>query len=325
MEPLESTTHPGFYLIPGYSRYVISESGTILDLVDGGEVTQSRNPAGYINVYLHGDHGKRFTWGLHRLLCFVFKNPGRPIKGLVVNHENGVKDCNELWNLEWETYTGNAEHAGYNGLTTKCVPVLVRDVATGEVVEYPSAIKCARDLGITKDAVIWRINSKGLTTFPDGRQYKRLRDEGEWGLSEGSGLLVRELLTGKIKTFAKQRTASAILGVSEAAISTWLMLPNQPVLPGYIQMKLQSDPSPWRSVADPYLELDNHTKQRSVVVIDEMDDSLRVYPSAAAAAKEHGISVTLLNYRLKRPHRSYDGYRFVYYSDHVLSEGPVSQ
>lgn len=340
MNPIELKDWPGFYAIPGYSRYGISETGVVIRVVDGSSLQGSRNPAGYVNIRITSDEKIRkvMTWGRHRLMCYVFKHPGRSIDGLVVNHKDGIKGNDYLDNLEWMTYTENAEHAGYNQLTGKCVPVLVRDSLTGIVIEYPSAIKCARDLGLTKDAVLWRIVSKGQKVFPDGRQYKRLHDEEDWFIPEreakrtfpernGKVVLVRELLTGKIKSFSKLKTLAMILGTHQSKLTLWLKQDNQPVLPGYIQLKLSTDQTPWRHVDDPYLELDLYTKKRSVVVIDDTCESIEIFPQGTDAARKYNISATLLDYRLKRPDRVFgDGYRFMYYSDYAkANNGPVNQ
>jgi len=338
MNPIELEDYPGFYEISGYSRYGISITGEVIRRADGKYLQGSRNPKGYFNFRLIGDNGKVLTWGRHRLMCFVFKHPGYPIDNLVVNHKNCIKGDDFLDNLEWETYTGNAEHAGYNQLTSKCVPVLVRDSVTGIVIEFPSAIKCALNLGLTKDAVLWRIMSKGQKVFPDGRQYKRLHDEEDWFIPgkelrktfpdrNGKVVLVRELLTGKIKSFSKLKTLAMLLGTNQSKLTLWLKQENQPVLPGYIQVKLASDPKPWRHVEDPYLELDLYTKKRSVVVIDDTCESIEIFPQCTDAARKFDISPTLLDYRLKRPDRAYgDGYRFMYYSDYAArNNGPVNQ
>lgn len=337
MNQIEINNYPGFYEISGYTRYGISIEGKVIRRADGEFLKGSLNPKGYFNFRLVGDNGKVLTWGRHRLMCFVFKHPGTPIDNLVVNHKNSVKGDDFLDNLEWVTYTGNAEHAGYNQLTTKCVPVLVRDSVTESIVEFPSAIKCARSLGITKDAVLWRIMSKGQKVFPDGRQYKRLHDEEDWFIPgkelskafpdrNGKAVLVRELLTGKIKSFSKLKTLAMLLNTNQSKLTLWLKHENQPVLPGYIQMKLANDSSPWRPVDDPYMELDLYTKKRSVVVIDDTCELIEIFPQATDAARKFDISATLLDYRLKHPDRVYgDGYRFMYYSDYAMqNNGPIN-
>ena len=54
---------------------------------------------------------------VHRLMMFIFCYfPG--CEELVVNHKDGVKDHNWLWNLEWTTHKENAEHAWEMGLCT---------------------------------------------------------------------------------------------------------------------------------------------------------------------------------------------------------------
>ena len=113
------------------------------------------------------------------------------------------------------------------------------------------------------------------------------------------------------------------LGVSEAAISTWVRKPNQPVLPGLIQIKLASDPSPWRKVTDMYKELAEFTKHKPVVVIDTIRDIEKIYESARQCAMAMGIKPTALHHRLQSAGNTVfsDGCRFCYYD--VFKNGPL--
>lgn len=55
---------------------------------------------------------------LHRLMLIIYnKVPG--YENLIVNHKDGIKYHNWLWNLEWTDYVGNTKHALENGLFKK--------------------------------------------------------------------------------------------------------------------------------------------------------------------------------------------------------------
>lgn len=165
--PTQSDLFPGFYCIPEFSNYVISKSGDVINIRNKYFLKGSTNPAGYFNYRLKRDDGYIFTWGRHRLLCRVFKYPGPEFDDLVVNHTNGIKGDDCLDNLEVVTQQENVNHAGSNGLTTKCCPISVRDVDTGEIQYFPSIVECARTFGLSKDAINYRVSSGEKFIFPE--------------------------------------------------------------------------------------------------------------------------------------------------------------
>ena len=86
--PKESSDYLGYYEIPGYSKYVISREGDVINKDKGTVLLGSINPAGYKNYRLTGNNKHIHTWGRHRLMGFVFKYPGMDITDLVINHKN---------------------------------------------------------------------------------------------------------------------------------------------------------------------------------------------------------------------------------------------
>ena len=68
-------------------------------------------------------NGVEIKMALHRLIAMYFckipkrhKKKGLTFDDLVVNHKNGLKNCNASFNLEWVTSTENTDHAWKNGL-----------------------------------------------------------------------------------------------------------------------------------------------------------------------------------------------------------------
>jgi hypothetical protein len=97
------------------------------------------NNSGYLLVHLHLDN-KRTAHLVHRLVAVAFL-PAPTAR--TVNHKNGVKQDNQVANLEWATDTENKLHAVANGLNAQAIPVA--DPTTGRRFEsITQAAKASR-------------------------------------------------------------------------------------------------------------------------------------------------------------------------------------
>lgn len=319
-----------FKPIDGYSKYLINPVGRVYNHERQAFLQGSVNPDGYVNIRLTDDQGNTKTWGLHRLLGFVFIPYKGSIDDLVINHINGKKSDNRLENLEWATYQENVEHAGKEGLTAKCIPILVRDAVTGEISEFPSFAECVRQFGLTKDALSYRVKTKGQRVFPEKKQYMSKNSDESFAVKDVSvallengrseKVLVKHLLNDCVVEYNTCSELAQVLGVSAATISNWLSRDDQPVLPGFIMLKRASSEENWREVGDVYLELEKFTTKRCVVLWNDVDHI--VYPSAIECAVENRLSATALNYRLKSNGGKVfkDGYRYSYYRDFIAND-----
>lgn len=333
----QTKDYPDFYHIPDFTRYGIKEDGTVINRITGNVLEGSVNPDGYHNVRLTDDFGKTFTWGMHRLLAYIFKNPGVDITDLVVNHKNGIKSDNRLDNLEWVTYQGNAEHAGANGLTEKCKPVSVRDVDTGETKRFPSVIECARFFNLTKDAVTHRLKFNGERVFPERKQYRYGHDDSPWFIPSESSLeyiqygrerkvMVKDLSTDIVTIYNKASDAAEAIGVAVSTLSMWLSDNiNQPIRSGFVQVKWYDDVSPWRVPLQPYTEYREQTGKRAVCVRDPVKQITVIYISGIECCHALNLKPTTLNYRLKSKGQTVfpDGNTYTYLDEY--ESGPVNQ
>jgi len=101
----------------GFSRYLISNKGSVYDKKLKCYVARTPNEDGYLKVTLRDDNEKRKSFSVHRLvaICFI-PNPNKLPE---VNHKDGVKKrCTER-NLEWVTHKDNIQHAWDTGLLKK--------------------------------------------------------------------------------------------------------------------------------------------------------------------------------------------------------------
>lgn len=330
-EPIETKEYPGFYEIPGFSRYGISREGKIVNKRTGNIINGSTAEHGYWSFTLISDQNfVLIRKGRHRLLGTVFLHPGCAIEDLVVNHLNGIPGDDRLENLEWTTDLGNIEHAGRMGLSPKCIPISVRDVRTGEVKDYPSIVEYAREVGWSKDKVNWRVKVGEGRIFPEGKQYRPASVTTPWYIHEDidrailrngcrNVTLIKDVLNGEVTEFPSLTEAARKLRISNAALSIWIAQRDFPVLPGFIQAKFAHDPRPWRPVSDPYLEIEMSMASRVVKVIEDKTGEELIFLSLVECANAMGLKPTALSYRLKSKGATVfaDGRRYAYYSDTI--------
>lgn len=104
---LESLDLRPIYWISTYGRVYNEVTGYIMKghIVENGYVVVSFRTRDNVRVYRH----------VHRLMMLMFCPIENP-ELFVVNHKNGKKTDNYIWNLEWTTQKGNVEHAFRTGL-----------------------------------------------------------------------------------------------------------------------------------------------------------------------------------------------------------------
>lgn len=95
--------------------YLISNTGLIYSEYTNRFIIPHINHAGYLQVSLMTESGRVFR-KVHRLVLICFK-PILNYNLYEVNHIDGNKQHNYLWNLEWATAKQNKLHAIKNGLS----------------------------------------------------------------------------------------------------------------------------------------------------------------------------------------------------------------
>lgn len=148
----ESEDYPGYYLVPGLTSTLINAKGVVIDISKNWCPLPTVNLDGYPCV--NSDNDRQF---IHRLLAETFI-PKPFIDGdLDVNHIDGVKANNDLANLEWATRSENCLHAYRTGLRDDNVPVLVKDLRTGEIKRFYSLHECGRCFGVDASVVHYHL------------------------------------------------------------------------------------------------------------------------------------------------------------------------
>lgn len=292
-------------LIPGFSRYSITREGTLCNVLTGKEISGSTNPAGYVNFRIHKDGVGVVTLGRHRAICLAFIPEGFPDEKYV-NHINGVKGDDRLENLEWVTPRENVEHAGNIGISSKCIPIEVRELPEGIVRKFPSFLACANYYGMSKDAIALRANCKlqDMRVYPEKRQYRRASDDARWydppwGIDhairahdKSKACVVLDLQSGDETLLFSGVETAKFLGITESRLSQILKLDHDPVVNGKYLVKLERDGRPW---GDPV----KSRKKLEVFARSAKTGEITKYISARECCREHNLKPTALSWRLR--------------------------
>lgn len=161
--PIESTQYPGFYIIPGISKYVVNTVGDVKIINDsrnkkaGDTIANTLYINGYINNYIIFDDNSSKQYGNHRLICLAFYGPPGP-EQTDVNHIDGISDSNYFKNLCWCTHQENMQHSydiELRNSDSLSIPVLIWDTINDrdrlDIRQYSSISETARRIGITNE------------------------------------------------------------------------------------------------------------------------------------------------------------------------------
>lgn len=138
------------YWVSNYGRVYNENTGYVMD----GHII----PNGYEIVSFYLIDGTRIWKHVHRLVMLAFcpiENPDL----YVVNHIDGIKHHNYIWNLEWTTQQGNVAHAFANGLR-KCGEDSSHTVFTND--EVHKVCKCMEN-GMN----LYQISETVFGRYPD--------------------------------------------------------------------------------------------------------------------------------------------------------------
>lgn len=151
-ELYESMYEEEWRVIERYPKYEVSNYGRIRNIKTGRILQQAFNPNGYLMLTLYrGDGSVGRSVRVHRIVGEAFcENPyDCSVDELDINHDDGDKTNNHVYNLYWTTRKENIQHAFDTGLKVSGRSRRIRVVETGE--EFYSARECARRIGKETD------------------------------------------------------------------------------------------------------------------------------------------------------------------------------
>jgi hypothetical protein len=138
----------------GYKGYEASNIGR-LRVITGGLLKTSLDPDGYVNATLTSDTLARNPRKVHRMVALAWiPNPeNKP----TVNHEDGNKQNNRIWNLAWNTRKENTNHAVDSGLWTNSAIVTVKDILDNTEKTFMSISRMSKYLNVNPLAIVSHI------------------------------------------------------------------------------------------------------------------------------------------------------------------------
>lgn len=209
------------------------------------------------------------------------------------------------------------------GLSDMSVRISTRCYKTGLVVKYLSINECSEAVGITADAIRWRLRVGECVLFPEKIQFRKGHGNEPWktvsetktNLNTSKEVLVYSLVTHNTFQFPSLITASKFLKVSPASVSKWVNDSEQPVIPGKYLVKWANSTLPWRDVEDVYLDLEKTTGEKAVRVECGTSGEVQVFTSITNCAKFLGVAKSSVFYWLsKKSFELHKGYYIKYYS-----------
>lgn len=137
-----------YRLLVAYPRYAISIDGILLDTYTGKIKKTNGNSKYYPTVSIYVTNTKqRLTIRLHRLVAMAWIENDNYLLKFIVNHIDGNKANYHATNLEWVSFAENNKHAIDTRLRTSSKVLIVRNIDTDEVYEFPSITDACKHIG----------------------------------------------------------------------------------------------------------------------------------------------------------------------------------
>ena len=163
------TTEEIYRDVIGYEGlYSVDIFGNVYN-ANGKEMKQLQNQFGYMNVSLT-KNGKQTQHKVHRLVAQAFIP--NPLNKQQVNHIDGNKKHNVVWNLEWCTCKENINHALKSGLRRQKGNNKKPVVCTETGIVYSSIKDASEDMGILRTSICNVLS--GLSENAKGYHFRRV-------------------------------------------------------------------------------------------------------------------------------------------------------
>lgn len=162
-----------YRVVPTSPEFAVSKDGIAINTLDG-EIRPicKTGSHGYYTVRSKIGLNKFRNVLVHRLVADAWLRPNKDPSRRNVNHKDGIKTNNSVFNLEWATYSENSDHAYKTGLREDVHRVTLVELNGPGVYDFTSQAKAAEFLGISPGTL-----SAKLSSDPDNPYYRGYRIE----------------------------------------------------------------------------------------------------------------------------------------------------
>lgn len=289
---LEHPSMPGYYYIPGFSRYVINREGNIVSMF----LAKRKDTYVPIDKYQHtsmaSDSGTEKTVGIHRALALTFIPYRTTVATDVVNHMDGIKSNNSIDNLEWCSQTENTIHSFQH--------------------------KREGTYGIKRSAI-------GLKGYNDSRKetkeptsdtitFKRTEVPGFEGKKHGGGIQVKDLYTGEILEFETGRACAKYFKCSPASVvHAYRSHVRKSIFQGRYVVK--NDHQEWPNITKDDIRPESLSSGRPVLAKNTKTGDISEYETAASFIRKHNLRKKVVTSNLKKGSQPIEGDFIFKYKD----------
>lgn len=216
-------------------------------------------------------------------------------------------------------------------------PILVRDIRTDQVTEYPSIRAAAKALYISNGGAQYRVNSRGQKVFAKKYQLKKKKDPEPWGKitpkkrkddRRHRAVLVRNIETGAIIDYISIAECAKAFKVESYLLYNRLQWFDQTIFLKRYQLKYKDDVTDWSDPTEEQLKKARlNNKSRAVLVRDLITNKETEYSNPTICAKAIGLKVNCIHRKLVcNKQRVYLGRYQIKYKDlNVLWRTPDAQ
>lgn len=205
----------GYYYIPGYSRYMITKEGELVERGTRYPITIKQKGDNYPKVDVFSDYlGYTAPTGIHRLLALAFLPIPNTGKKMEVDHVNHDRTDYRLENLEWVTKTENYIRGRQNSRPTVKTS-LVYDKRRGVSGLFANVKAITRFTGLPEETVKFYFDT--CLIYQDERFVIRTMDP-EMTSGHKTPVCICDYVDGSVITAKSYNEAEVLTTISRATM-----------------------------------------------------------------------------------------------------------
>lgn len=156
---LELPMYPGFRIIPGFSRYLVNASGSVISVHCGKYLEQHVSSVGYPTCRIVRDDDLSKLMSVHVLVALAWLEYDQNVCDMEVDHLDGNRLNSNCNNLEWVTPCENKRRARLHNYGAQKKQLWIRNIKTGDKASFADIAELSRYLDVAKSSIYSYLNS----------------------------------------------------------------------------------------------------------------------------------------------------------------------